>query len=58
MDLVACELEARFPFGLLIRLAKDCELVETWSSGVNFGRWVPRDGPGLVEVVVRRDEYD
>lgn len=47
-------------FGRLMRLAKDWELVEIWSSGMNLERWVALAGLPLGEPVpvVRSDEYD
>lgn len=43
-----------------MRLAKDWEFVEIWSSGMNLERWVALAGLPLGESVpdVRRDEYD
>lgn len=60
MGLDACAVDAAAPLGLLIRLAKDWEFVETWSSARNFVRWVPRDELDLAELApaVRNDEYD
>lgn len=60
MDLDACAVDAAAPFGLLIRLAKDWEFVDTWSSARNLVLWVARDEldlDGFVPVV-RNDEYD
>lgn len=60
MDLDVCAVDAAAPFGLLIRLAKDWEFVETWSSARNLVLWVPRDETDLdgFVPVVRNDEYD
>lgn len=46
--------------GRLMRLAKDWEFVETWSSGTNLDRWVFVAGVLLGEAVpaARNDEYD
>lgn len=49
-------------FGRLMRLAKDCELLETWSSGTNLDRWEPVDAcVALLEdsvVFARSDAYE
>lgn len=52
-------MDAAAPFGLLIRLAKDWEFVETWSSARNFVLCVPRDELDLDGFApdVRNDEY-
>lgn len=50
---------AAVALGRLMRLAKDCEFVETWSSGINLDRWALPDGLVLGEAlpVARNDEY-
>lgn len=44
--------------GRLIRLANDCELEETWSSGRNLDRCDGALPLGEVVAVVRNDVYD
>ena len=60
MDLEPCAVDAAAPFGLLIRLAKDWEFVETESSARNFVLCAPRDELDLDGFApdVRNDEYD
>lgn len=47
VDLEACGFVVIVLLGLLIRLANDCELLERWSSGTDFCRWVAR-GPDVL----------
>lgn len=54
--------EVDVAFGRLMRLAKDWEFVETWSSGMNLERWEPADGllfgDAAPPAAARSDEYD
>lgn len=47
VDFEACGFAVTVLLGLLIRLAKDWELPESWSSGTDFCRCVARD-PGVL----------
>lgn len=53
-----CVLGGAVTLGRLIRLAKDCELDETWSSGRNLDRCVAALLLGEVVAVVRSEVYD
>lgn len=58
-DLVVLGLEVEGGLGRLMRLAKDWEFDEMWSSGMNLERWVVPIGLLLEAVLaVRKDEYD
>lgn len=62
VDLEACGLVVTVLLGLLIRLANDWELLESWSSGTDFCRCVARDpaildGSAAIVVLVLKDAY-
>lgn len=38
-----CRFDVLVAFGRLMRLAKDCALLDIWSCGTNLDRWEPVD---------------
>jgi hypothetical protein len=52
MDLDAWAFVLTVFLGRLIRLAKDCELLDIWSSATNLARCVPRAGVFFAEALL------